>query len=242
MDLQAIRYAAMVADMTLEQAIDAHRTYLQNRGRDEEKADSIVSALLTDDAAGIGIDSSNPRIILVSASFSKELTTSVLWLNRMRMNITCIKLQPWKTADALFLESSQVIPIPEAEDYMVRMRNREEEAQQQKEASRVETLPGSEQFRQAIDTAREDRKPLLEALYDLATSLEQEGLVAKLSTSAGSYNTVLRIRLPDSDGGFFNVFKNKSGIWVSEFRQSSSVGQPCIQVQGTVGEDTRRTH
>ena len=99
---------------------------------------------------------------------------------------------------------------------MVRMRNREEEAQQQKEASRVETLPGSEQFRQAIDTAREDMKPLLEALYDLATSLEQEG-VAKLSTSAGTYNTVLRIRLPDSDGGFFNVFKNKSGYGYLKF-------------------------
>ena len=33
MDLQAIRYAAMVANMTLEQAIDAHRVYLHNRQR-----------------------------------------------------------------------------------------------------------------------------------------------------------------------------------------------------------------
>ena len=216
MDLQAIRYAAMVADMTLEQAIDAHRTYLQNRGRDEEKTDSIVSAHLTDDAEDVGIDSENPRIILVSATFSKELTTSVLWLNRIGIDIKCVKLQPWKTVDALFLESSQVIPIPEAEDYMVRMRNREEEAQQQKEASRIETHSGSEQFRQAIDTAREDMKPLLESLYDLAVSLEQDG-VAKLSTSTGTYNTVLRIRLPDSDGGFFNVFKNESGYGYLKF-------------------------
>ena len=34
MDLQAIRYAAMVANMTLEQAIDAHRGYLSQRGLD----------------------------------------------------------------------------------------------------------------------------------------------------------------------------------------------------------------
>ena len=118
------------------------------------------------------------------------------------MNITCVKLQPWKMDDALFLESSHVIPIPEAEDYMVRMRNREEEAQQQKQASKVETLPGSEQFRLAIDTAREDVKPLLDSLLHLAVSLEQEGL-AKLLTRSGSTNTVLRVQLPNESIGFF---------------------------------------
>ena len=211
MDLQAIRYAAMVADMTQEQAIDAHRTYLRNRARDEEDGVSELRARLTDDTAGVGINSSKPRIILVSASFSKELTTSVLWLNRTGMDITCIKLQPWKTGDALFLESSQVIPIPETADYQVRLRNREEEVQQQQnEASKVETVWGSSRFRQAMETAREDWKPLLTSLIDLAESLEQEGL-AELYTRWGSYNTILRVHLPRSDQGFFNVFKNESG-------------------------------
>ena len=72
MDLQAIRYAAMVADMTLEQAVDAHRDYTQKREKDVEEAASSVSAHLTDDAASVEINSSNPRIILVSANFSKE--------------------------------------------------------------------------------------------------------------------------------------------------------------------------
>ena len=131
MDLQAIRYAAMVADMTLEQAIDAHRAYLRNRRQDEDEGVSKLMAQVTDDIEGGGLDSIKPRIILVSASFSKELTTSVLWLNRTGMDITCVKLQPWKTEENLFLESSQVIPIPEASEYQVRLRNREEEAQQQ---------------------------------------------------------------------------------------------------------------
>jgi hypothetical protein len=210
MDLQAIRYAAMVADMTLEQAIAAHRKYLQIRGKAAEDAASNVSVHLSDDAEEANIDSSNPRIILASANFSKELTTSVLWLNRTGIDIKCVKLQPWKTADSLFLESSQVIPIPEAEDYMVRLRNREEEVQQQKEASKVETSQGGQLFGQAKESAKESMKPLLEPLYNLALSLEQEGL-AKLSTSVGPFNTVLRVRLPDNDGGFFNVFKNKPG-------------------------------
>ncbi len=210
MELQAIRYAAMVADMTLEQAIDANRAYMQDRGKDAEEAVSSVRAHLTDDAEDVGIDSSNPRIILVSASFSKELTTSVLWLNRIGIDIKCVKLQPWKTVDALFLESSQVIPVPEAEDYMVRLRNREEEVQRQKRASNVETFPGSEYFKEAIETAHEDRKLLLRALLKLAVSLEEEGL-AILSTNSGSTYTNLRVRLSRSDGGFFHATKDKLG-------------------------------
>ena len=217
MDLQAIRYAAMVADMTLEQAINAHQGYLRNRSRDEEEGVASLRARLTDDSEGEGVDSSKPRIILVSASFSKELTTSVLWLNRTGMDITCVKLQPWRTGDDLFLESSQVIPIPEASEYQVRLRNREEEAQQQQsEASTVETFEGSGQFRQAIQAAREGWKPFLSELLKLAESLEEQGL-AKLVTRVGSYNTVLRVHLPDRERGFFYVYKNRPGYGYLSF-------------------------
>ncbi len=211
MDLQAIRYAAMVADMTLEHAVIAHRNYLRNRGRDEGEAEDIVRARLTRENGDISLDSGEPRIILVSSSFSKELTTSVLWLNRTGMDITCVRLQPYKGHGSLFLESSRIIPIPEAEDYQVRLRNREEEAQQQQqETSLTETSPGSNAFRKSLETAQQLQKPRLAALLDLAVTLEKEGL-AELSTNSGSYNTVLRVRLPRSDRGFFNVFKNESG-------------------------------
>ena len=211
MDLQAIRYAAMVADMTLKQAFEAHRKYLRDRGKDEGEADDLVRARLTLENGAIRFDSEKPRIILVSSSFSKELTTSVLWLNRTGMDIACVRLQPYKTAESLFLESGRIIPIPEAEEYQVRLRNREEEAQQQQqEASRAETSPGSDEFRRSLETAEQDQKPRLAELLELAVSLESEGL-AELSTNSGAYNTVLRVRLPQSDRGFFNVFKNESG-------------------------------
>ena len=90
---------------------------------------------------------------------------------------------------------------------MVRMRNREEEAQQQKEASRIETHSGSEQFRQAIDTAREDMKPLLEFFTSLRRCPWSKKGWRNFSQDLGSTNTVLRVQLPDSDGGFFNVIQ-----------------------------------
>ena len=210
MDLQAIRYAAMVANMTLKQAEDAHSAYIRNRGGHDKNSTPSIGEHLADDVENTSFDSGKPRIILVSANFSKELTTSVLWLNEIGADITCVKLQPWKNGDDVFLESSQVIPVPEAKDYMVRMRNREEEAQQQKRASSVETFPGSDQFREAIETAREDRKPMLKTLLELAVSLEKEGL-AKLLTRAGSTYTNLWVQLPNKSGMFFHATKDKFG-------------------------------
>ena len=64
MDLQAIRYAAMVANMTLDQAIDAHRGYLRERGMDGD-ADILIREHLGPDEAGSRISTANPRIILV---------------------------------------------------------------------------------------------------------------------------------------------------------------------------------
>ena len=155
MDLQAIRYAAMVANMTLDQAIDAHRGYLRDRGMDGD-ADELIRTRLGQDEAETRISTANPRIILVSANFSKELTTSVLWLNQRDMDITCIKLQPYRSEDELYLEVSQVIPMPAAADYMVRLRNREREAEGQSSYQPV-TSEGAERFQEAIKTARADQ-------------------------------------------------------------------------------------
>ena len=214
MDLQAIRYAAMVANMTLEQAIDAHGEYLRRQDSDEDAEQHLLGHLSSDDAE-TRISTSSPRIILVSADFSRELTTSVLWLNQAGLDITCIKLQPYKSGDDLFLERSQVIPIPQATDYLVRLRDREMEASRQG-SFRVETSQGVGDFKRAIQQARDDQKQRLESLCAMALSLESEGL-SKLWTRVGSYNTVLRIELPDSDRGLVYIYVNKAGYGYLQF-------------------------
>ena len=221
MDLQAIRYAAMVARMTFRHAVDAHSQYLISRGMDGTQAESLIRQHLTADDEDPAINSDIPRIFLVSASFSKELTTSVMWLNeRPGMSITCVKLQPYRSTDDLFLESSQVIPIPEASEYLIQLRNWEEEAhQRQIEGSRVETSKGAEQFQKAIDSANYSQREKLTLLHEMALALQADGL-AELSTRSGSYNTVLRIRFPGSSRGLVNVFKNESGWGYLQFNVS----------------------
>lgn len=124
MDLQAIRYAAMVSSMTLDQAV---QTYARTCGREESEArDEILNFLQSassDDTELTG----EVRIILVSADFSTEVAASVLWLNRQNLDIICIRLRPYKMGGEVLVEVAQIIPLPEVADYEIRLRSQEQE-------------------------------------------------------------------------------------------------------------------
>ena len=194
-ELQAIRYAAMVANMTLEQMIDAHRDYLARQGRDEDAREQILDHLSAADESEAEIYTRRPRIILASAGFSRELTTSLLWLRDGGMDISCVKLQLYLSGDGLLLDTSQVIPLPEAGDYMVKVREGEERERRARRNSRATRIPGGDAFRDAIERARTEYKPMLNRLYEWVVSLEQ-GNLANLETRQGNVNTTLRASLP----------------------------------------------
>ena len=125
MELQALRYAAMVSSMTLEQVI---RAYAEMAGETEEEAREEVLGFLQpsaedDEPKQLG----DVRIVLVSADFSTELTTAVLWLNRHELDITCIRLRPYRSGPDLLIDATQIIPLPESADYEVKLRAQEDE-------------------------------------------------------------------------------------------------------------------
>lgn len=189
MDLQAIRYAAMVSTMTQQQAIDAHQAYLNKRGIDEDAEELINGHLENPDSQGFSTD--QPRIVLVSEGFSPELTTCVLWLNRNGLDVTCIRMQPYRNESELLVERSQVIPLPEAADYLVRIREREDEVQKQR-AAPSKRVPGGEVFKEHIQDAQPEFHPELNRLYAWAVGLKEHEL-AVLESNHGSSRTTLGI-------------------------------------------------
>ncbi len=71
--------------------------------------------------------------MLVAADFKKEITTSVIWLNERELDIRCVRLIPYRFADKTLLDIQQVLPLPEAAEYQVRLRKKaaeERKAQQ----------------------------------------------------------------------------------------------------------------
>jgi len=124
MELQAIRYAAMVSSMTLEQVIKA---YARAFGGDEDAARIGVLNFLQLDSEEEAELTGEVRIVLVSADFSTELTTAVLWLNQHDLDITCIRLRPYRMGNEVLIDATQIIPLPEAADYEVKVRAQEKQ-------------------------------------------------------------------------------------------------------------------
>lgn len=124
MELQAIRYAAMVSSMTLEQAIQA---YARTQGGEPESARTDILEFLQLGSENEAELTGEVRIVLVSANFSTELTTAVLWLNRQDLDITCIRLRPYRSGVEVLIDITQIIPLPESADYEVKVRAQEKE-------------------------------------------------------------------------------------------------------------------
>ncbi|HEV7488095.1 MAG TPA: hypothetical protein VGQ65_20675 [Thermoanaerobaculia bacterium] len=125
-ELQALRYAAMVSTMTFEQAADAHAAYLRRSGRDEDARLAILEFLGWEESTQ-GEFASDVRIVLVAADFQKEITTAVLWLNERELDIRCVRMQPYTFNGEVLVDVQQVIPLPEAAEYQVRVRERQEQ-------------------------------------------------------------------------------------------------------------------
>jgi hypothetical protein len=128
MDLQAIRYAAMVSAMTLEQLISAHARYIKGEGA-HQKAEAAILSHLGFATPSDGALSGEVRTILIASDFSREITTSVMWLNTFGLDITCIRLRPFRVDEHLLIDLQQIIPLPEAADYETKLRAQKEEKQ-----------------------------------------------------------------------------------------------------------------
>jgi hypothetical protein len=120
MELQAIRYAAMVSTMTFAQAVEAHEEYLRQRSSSADAKEAILQFLGWEDETDRRF-AETVRIVLVSADFSKEITTTALWLNERGLDIRCVRLKPYEMNAKVILDVQQLIPLPEALEYMIQV-------------------------------------------------------------------------------------------------------------------------
>ena len=132
-ELQALRYAAMVSTLQYADVERAFRIHLKRTKQDPDEAEQRLTDWLTDvDTEETPVPVGEPRIVLVSAGFDKEITSAVLWLNRIIPSdtdmIRCVKITPYVLPGHLLLDVQQLIPLPEAAEYMVQVRQREHAA------------------------------------------------------------------------------------------------------------------
>lgn len=135
MELQALRYAAMVSTLTFSRATEIYQKYLLSIGS-EDAAENMLLDFLGWEEPQEDNFALDVRIILVSADFSKELTTSVMWLNERNLDIRCVRLIPYKHQEQILVDVQQIIPLPEVESYQVKIKQQSEERREARKSSK----------------------------------------------------------------------------------------------------------
>ena len=135
MDLQSLRYAAMVSTLTFKRAVEIFQKHLDSSER-EEDAQTLLLDFLGWDGPQEDDFAVDVRIVLVSADFSRELTTSVMWLNERNLDIRCVRLIPYSFEGKVLIDVQQVIPLLEAESYQIKIRQKSEERREAKRSQR----------------------------------------------------------------------------------------------------------
>jgi len=177
MELQALRYAAMVSTMTFDQLVETYERHLKQEDPDAAPtARTKLAAFLEEVGGEDAVLQRRVRIILVAGGFDTQITTAVLWLADVYgLDIRCVKLVPYRVSGRLLLDVQQVIPLPEAEELTVRLRRRETAARA------AEQAVGSRDWTQYVVTSPTDStEPLRKrhAVLALLRRLHDAGIPA----------------------------------------------------------------
>lgn len=133
---QALKYAAYCSSLKKAEIITIFQLYL-DRGIGGDAASTICDFLQEDALDEVVLNEGNDqRVVFIAANFRREVTSTVLWLREHQIDARCVKVLPYCFQDELFIDLQQVIPTPEAADYMIRMAEKDTEEKTAKGAQR----------------------------------------------------------------------------------------------------------
>ncbi|NDK37331.1 hypothetical protein DT603_00530 [Pseudoxanthomonas gei] len=140
-DLQAIRYAAMVSSMTIEKLVPYYLAYKKKYDNevlsDLDAKEQIIEFVESDSFVEL---STQPRIILCSEGFSQEITTTVLWLRASKIDISCVSITPYKVDGKVVIVPKLVIPLQEAKQYLIDIKQKQEQRESVGRRARPKTM------------------------------------------------------------------------------------------------------
>lgn len=133
---QALKYVAYCSSLKKSEIIDIFEKYLNKPGNTSQggNASQLICEFLGEESIEeVNLNSgSTQRFILVAANFKKEVTTTVLWLISNGIRGQCMKTTPFELDGKYLLNITKIIPIPDAEDYMISMSSKDREEKEYK--------------------------------------------------------------------------------------------------------------
>ena len=125
---QALKYTAYVSGLTKTQIVDIYQQYLDRHEGGGNAAVRICEFMEVEELEETVLNPGNDqRMIFIAANFRREVTATVLWLLSRGIRAQCFKVTPFSFGEELMVDIQQIIPTPEAADFMIGMSSKENE-------------------------------------------------------------------------------------------------------------------
>lgn len=184
---QALKYAAYCSSLKKAEIVEIFQQYL-DRHAGGNAADRICEFLGEDTLDEVVLnDGTNQRVVFIAANFRREVTATVLWLREHQIDARCIKVVPYRFSEELFIDLQQVIPTPEAADYMIRMAEKENEERSASSAQGHRHKLRLDYWQRALERLREDGS----SRHQSVNPTKQNWLGVGTGVSGCSYTMIL---------------------------------------------------
>lgn len=126
---QALKYVSYCSTLTKVQIIDIYQKYIDKYEESGDARTKIVDFMEEEDFDSLVLNKgTGQRMMFVANNFRKEVTSTVLWLLEQQIQIQCFRATPYSMDEELFLQIEQIIPTPEAKEFMIGISAKEQES------------------------------------------------------------------------------------------------------------------
>jgi hypothetical protein len=124
---QSLKYVSYCSGLTKSDIKDIFQRYLDEQGKNDNAEKLICEYLEIEDFNEVELNNNDPRIIMIAANFRKEVTSTAMWLLDHNVKIKCIKVTPYELEGKILLDTEQIIPVIDAEEYLIKLANKKQE-------------------------------------------------------------------------------------------------------------------
>ena len=134
---QALKYVAYCSSLKKAEIVEIYQKYLNRWFEGADAVTNLCEFLDVEDLDDRVLNEGNEqRLVLIAANFRKEVTATVLWLLGHGVRAQCFRAVPYSFGEETFIDLQQIIPPPEATDYMIGMADKVSEEKSDQGARR----------------------------------------------------------------------------------------------------------
>lgn len=134
---QALKYVSYCSTLKKHQIVGIYQQYLDKYAQGEDAEENLVDFFEGNTLEEVSLNAEDQRMILVAAEFRPEVTSTAMWMLAHSLRVQCFKANPYRLSDgSVLLDVEQIIPVKEAEDYVIKMAEKDREKDEEQASAK----------------------------------------------------------------------------------------------------------